>query len=130
MKKILIYGTSNKALRELPAILMTYTLIGFVDSDIQKQHQNLFGLSIYHFNDIQHLDFELIIICSEFSIEIEQTLKSLGITNFINSDRHFQRTKQICGDRRLSAEVACKGSKYNSKNTAFNKTYRKLPNVN
>ena len=86
MKKILIYGTSNKALRELPAILMTYNLIGFVDSDIQKKHQKLFGLSTYHFNDIQHLDFELIIICSEFSIEIEQTLKSLGITNFINSE--------------------------------------------
>lgn len=86
MKNILIYGTSNKALRELPAILMSYTLIGFVDSDIQKQRRKLFGLPIYHFNDIQNLDFELIIICSEFSLEIEQTLKSLGITNFINSD--------------------------------------------
>ena len=75
MKNILIYGTSNKALRELPAILMSYTLIGFVDSDIQKQRRKLFGLPIYHFNDIQNLDFELIIICSEFSLEIEQTLK-------------------------------------------------------
>ncbi|MBL4630525.1 MAG: class I SAM-dependent methyltransferase [Paraglaciecola sp.] len=85
MKKILIYGTSNKALRELPAILMNYTLIGFVDSDLQKQSQTLLGLSIYHFSDLLQLDFDLIIICSEFSIEIERTLTSLNISNFINS---------------------------------------------
>lgn len=86
MKKILIYGTSNKALRELPAILMNYTLIGFVDSDLQKKSQTLLGLSIYHFSDLHQLDFELIIICSEFSIEIEQTLTSLNVLNFINSN--------------------------------------------
>jgi hypothetical protein len=86
MKKILIYGTSNKALRELSAILMNYTLIGFVDSNLQKQSQTLLGLSIYHFTDLHQLDFELIIICSEFSIEIEQTLTSIDVLNFINSN--------------------------------------------
>jgi hypothetical protein len=98
MKKVLIYGTSSKALQELPAILLNFTLIGFVDSAIQKQNQKLLGLPVYHFSHLKQLDYELIIICSSFSVEIEQTLKSLEIENFVNS-------KDIIDVQQLTSEI-------------------------
>jgi predicted O-methyltransferase YrrM len=86
MKKTLIYGTSTKATEEVTAILLNHDLIGFVDSDIQKQNQKLLNLPVYHFTDLKHVDYELIIICSDFFAEIEQTLRSLEIKDFVNSN--------------------------------------------
>jgi hypothetical protein len=85
-KKILIYGTSSKALRELTAMLMHYQLVGFVDSTPNLSSPTLLGLPIYHFTDLVSLDFELIIICSSFNKAIEDNLKSVNIHSFVNSN--------------------------------------------
>lgn len=86
MKKILIYGTSNKAMRELPALLLQYEVLGFVDSNAHIQPSTLLGLPVYHFSSLEKVKFDVIVICSGFNIQIGQSLQSLGIHNFINSD--------------------------------------------
>lgn len=86
MKKILIYGTSNKALAELTALSLQYEVLGFVDSNIKRQGKILLGLKIYHYSDLENLNFDLIIICSDFFTDISNTLKSVGIDNYVNSN--------------------------------------------
>ncbi|GAB2690125.1 class I SAM-dependent methyltransferase [Aliiglaciecola aliphaticivorans] len=88
MKKVLIYGTSNKAIRELQGILITFNLVGFVDSNPNKSDQHLLGYQVFHYSELKNVDFDLIVICSAFSAEIIETLKSLQITNYINSSEH------------------------------------------
>jgi hypothetical protein len=97
MKKVLIYGTSTKAIRELPAILMNYNVLGFIDSDIKKNNQSLFDLTIYHYSELQSINYDLIIICSSFSDEIINTLELLEIKNYVNSS-DIQSVKKIVSD--------------------------------
>lgn len=43
MKNIYIYGTGSKALLNLPALALEYKILGFVDSDVNKQGGFFFG---------------------------------------------------------------------------------------
>lgn len=85
MKNILIYGTSGKAINELPALLKLYRVIGFVDSNPNFEPKTLLDLPVYHFTAISALEFDLVIICSSFYGEISQNLLSVGVENFIDS---------------------------------------------
>lgn len=86
VKKILIYGTSNKAMRELPALLLQYELLGFVDSNAQVEPNILLGLPIYHYTSLDKVKYDVIVICSGFYVEISEILQAQGIQNFVDSD--------------------------------------------
>jgi hypothetical protein len=85
MKKVLIYGTSTKAITELPAILINYKVLGFIDSDIKKNNQSLFDFPVFHYSELHKISCDLIIICSSFYDEIKSILESLNIKSFVNS---------------------------------------------
>ncbi len=85
MKKVLIYGKSNKALKELPAILLKYEVVGFVVSSSGDFGENILGLPTYHYKIINSLTFDMVIICSMFADQIASNLKEIGVKNFVNS---------------------------------------------
>ncbi|WP_265434198.1 class I SAM-dependent methyltransferase [Aeromonas salmonicida] len=76
---ILIYGTSTQALHFLPALALSHTLLGFVDSDPSKQGSRWMNRPVYHPSQLAGLQFDKIVIASCFVREINQTLASYGI---------------------------------------------------
>jgi len=86
MKKVLIYGKSNKAIAELPAILMQYELGGFVVSDLEEAGTEFFGVRVFHYTELEKNSFDLVIICSMYLREISSNLRSVGVENFISSN--------------------------------------------
>lgn len=83
MKKIYVYGTGSKAFRLLPALSLKHHIIGFIDSNITLQGQDLLGIKIYHLSEFSSGVSNQIIIASSFIDEIKQTLAAEGITNSI-----------------------------------------------
>lgn len=86
MKRVLIYGKSNKAIAELPAILMHYELAGFVVSDMNEAGINFFGKNVFHYTQLGNASFDMVIICSMYLAEISDALRSVGIENFVSSN--------------------------------------------
>lgn len=76
--QVIIYGTSTYALKFLPALTLHFSVIGFIDSDHTKKGTSWMGKPIYHPNELGQLTFDIIIIASTFSEEINNTLRLYG----------------------------------------------------
>ncbi len=86
MKKILIYGTSKKAISHLGALALHYEVQGFIDSNPSLKGSELFQRPVYHSEDLHALTYDLIVIASSYYQQILETLSYLGIENVINID--------------------------------------------
>lgn len=83
MKKIMIWGTGNCCKKFLDkindVIKQKINIIGYVDNDEKKQGKYYNNSKIYSPNEILGINFDYIIIASEFDGEIEKQILKLGI---------------------------------------------------
>lgn len=86
MKNIYIYGTGSKALLNLPALALEYKILGFVDSDVNKQGGFFLGKPIVHLSSLSEIEYNYIIVASSFSTTIFENLKAHNIQNAIDVD--------------------------------------------
>jgi hypothetical protein len=78
MKKVYIYGTGSKALQFLPAILLQYQVIGFLDSNKAIAGSFLLGLRVFHLSEITSAHFDHIVIASSYVDEINKSISDAG----------------------------------------------------
>lgn len=84
MKHIYLYGTGSKAMLWLPVLALNYRILGFVDSDLNRLNKYLLGLPVLHPSELVGKTFDMVVIASSFSKEIQQTLAFHGCQTGIN----------------------------------------------
>lgn len=77
--RILIFGCGSGGANFYRARRRSYHVLGFVDNNVNKQGQKMFGRPIRSPTDLPQLDFDKIIIASDFYPEIHAQLIGLGI---------------------------------------------------
>lgn len=76
---VLVFGTGAAAIRFYKKYGQPYRITGFLDNNLQKQGQSFFSKPIYAPSALGSLQFEKIVIASNFFQEIRPQLLALGI---------------------------------------------------
>jgi hypothetical protein len=84
--RILIYGTSNKALLSLPSLALKHEILGFIDSNPVKLGTTWLNTPVYHPSELYKLEFDKIIIASSYKDEINQILREYDLPQGIHVD--------------------------------------------
>ncbi|MEH6733288.1 MAG: class I SAM-dependent methyltransferase [Shewanella sp.] len=77
--KVLIYGTSSKAIEYIAAIALNYDIVGFIETRPEKKV--CLGKPVYAPSELTGLVFDLVIIASSFESQIRDTLTKVGVVN-------------------------------------------------
>ncbi|NBB10633.1 glycosyltransferase family 61 protein [Pseudomonas sp. SLFW] len=77
--RILIFGTGAGGVNFYKTCRGRFQIEGFVDNNVQKQGQQLFGKFIYAPRELVNLEFDTVIIASDYHGEIYPQLVELGI---------------------------------------------------
>lgn len=77
--RILIFGAGSGGVNFYKSCRGRFRVLGFVDNSSQKQGQRLFGKPVYAPGELAQLDFDKIIIASDYYVEIYPQLISQGI---------------------------------------------------
>lgn len=79
-EKILIFGAGSGAINFYRLNKKQYNIVGFLDNNSQKQGQLLFNKKIYSPDELSNIDYDRIIIASDYYREIyEQLVEQLGL---------------------------------------------------
>ncbi|MGD6940726.1 CDP-glycerol glycerophosphotransferase family protein [Cytobacillus gottheilii] len=95
--KIIIFGTGSCCIETLTKIDHNKVeIIGFMDNDKQKQHRTFNGKYVYNPESITSLNYDLILIASEYSAEIINQLLDMKVDiRKVIPVLHPQFTKQL-----------------------------------
>lgn len=78
--RVLIFGASSGGIAFYKKHIHLYNIVGFLDNNIQKQGRKLYSTKVFSPKDIKGLDFDKIIISSDYHAEIYiQLTKQYGI---------------------------------------------------
>jgi hypothetical protein len=77
--RTVLYGTGTAAENIVKNLSSKFQVIAVCDGDKAKQGKMYHGFTIVHLDDISDLDFEIVLICSQYHIEIKANLYKLGI---------------------------------------------------
>lgn len=78
--RVLIFGASSGGIAFYKKHIHLYKIVGFLDNNIQKQGRKLYSTKVFSPKDIKWLDFDRIIISSDYHAEIYiQLTKQYGI---------------------------------------------------
>jgi FlaA1/EpsC-like NDP-sugar epimerase len=70
MKKMVLYGAGGFGYWAYNKLKDRYDIVAFVDSEPDKQNQNVNGLHVYPPNSLGQLEYDIIEICSGTSAYI------------------------------------------------------------
>lgn len=91
---VLLFGASKGGESVYEVIRHQYHILGFVDNNKSIQGKKLRGINIYAPTQLVNLNFDLIIIASDYHVEIKkQLINSLGIN--IDAIRVFGQTEEL-----------------------------------
>lgn len=81
MSKVLIYGTGTAG-KELYSVLAKdgFGILGFMDSDKKRWGEDFLDKKVLSFDEAKVLDYDAILIASQFITEIRNTLRKNGMT--------------------------------------------------
>lgn len=78
--RVIIFGTGSSAKKLLSSINKNKVkIVAFLDNDKNKHNSLFFGVKVFSPSEIHHLQFDKVIIASEFIVEIFEQLIELGI---------------------------------------------------
>ncbi len=103
--RILIFGTGAGGVNFYKTCRGRFQVQGFVDNNVQKQGQHLFGKLIYAPRELVNLDFDTVIIASDYHAEIYPQLLALGICETKIDIFHHQFRQQTSAAQRLRSRL-------------------------
>lgn len=88
MKKIVIWGTGKNAENFIGMLnLNNNKVIAFIDNNSKMWNKRAYNMAdIISPEEIRNLEYDVLVICSMYKLEIEEQCISLGITNYFFSD--------------------------------------------
>ncbi|SHI41994.1 CDP-glycerol glycerophosphotransferase, TagB/SpsB family [Clostridium cavendishii DSM 21758] len=138
--KIMIFGT-GKAFKEIMQSLdfNKVEILGLVDNDSKKQNKKINNYNVYSPLEIKKLNFDYILIASQFSYEIYSQLRNMdishdriipilhgGFTQKLNIKyKEFMNNITITKQRKIPRIALCKENNSGSSSFAL---YKKIPN--
>lgn len=85
-EKIVIYGAGSYGRKAFDRYCNHHHIVAFIDIDINKANQQLFGITVHTPSDLYRLEFDTIYVASSFSDEI---VSRLTVQHGIDRERIF-----------------------------------------